>query len=36
MMTLAVTDSIKAYDFASIPTFVMMGMTAGGWPGSDV
>lgn len=29
MMTLAVTDSIKAYDFASIPTFVMMGMIVG-------
>ena len=37
MMTLAVTDSIKAYDFASIPTFVMMGMIVGkaGF-GSDV
>ena len=29
MMTLAVTDSIKSYDFASIPTFVMMGMIVG-------
>src|SRR3989304_4413070 len=29
MMTLAVTDSIKAYDFASIPTFVMMGLIVG-------
>jgi tripartite ATP-independent transporter DctM subunit len=37
MMTLAVTDSIKSYDFASIPTFVMMGMIVGkaGF-GSDV
>lgn len=37
MMTLAVTNSIKAYDFASIPTFVMMGMIVGkaGF-GSDV
>jgi tripartite ATP-independent transporter DctM subunit len=29
MMTLAVTDSIKSYDFASIPTFVMMGLIVG-------
>ena len=29
MMTLAVTDSIKTYDFASIPTFVMMGLIVG-------
>lgn len=29
MMTLAVTDSIKSYDFASIPTFVMMGFIVG-------
>ena len=29
MMTLAVTDSIKSYDFATIPTFVMMGMIVG-------
>ena len=29
MMTLAVTDSIKAYDYAAIPTFVMMGMIVG-------
>lgn len=37
MMTLSVTDSIKAYDYAAIPTFVMMGMIVGkaGF-GSDV
>ena len=29
MMTLAVTDSIKSYDFATIPTFVMMGLIVG-------
>lgn len=29
MMTLAVTDAIKHYDYASIPTFVMMGMIVG-------
>lgn len=29
MMTLAVTDSIRSYDFASIPTFVMMGLIVG-------
>ena len=29
LMTLAVTDSIKSYDFASIPTFVMMGLIVG-------
>jgi C4-dicarboxylate transporter, DctM subunit len=29
MMSLAVTDSIKSYDFASIPTFVMMGFIVG-------
>jgi C4-dicarboxylate transporter DctM subunit len=29
MMTLAVTDSIKSYDFASIPTFVLMGFIVG-------
>jgi tripartite ATP-independent transporter DctM subunit len=29
MMTLAVTDSIKSYDFASIPTFVIMGLIVG-------
>jgi C4-dicarboxylate transporter DctM subunit len=29
LMTLSVTDSIKSYDFASIPTFVMMGLIVG-------
>lgn len=29
MMTLAVNDSIRSYDFASIPTFVMMGLIVG-------
>ncbi|MCC6949235.1 MAG: TRAP transporter large permease [Bradyrhizobiaceae bacterium] len=29
MMTLAVNDSIKSYDFASIPTFVLMGFIVG-------
>jgi tripartite ATP-independent transporter DctM subunit len=29
MMTLAVTDAIKHVDYASIPTFVMMGMIVG-------
>ena len=29
MMTLAVTDTIRHYDYASIPTFVMMGLIVG-------
>ena len=29
MMTLAVTETIKHYDYASIPTFVMMGLIVG-------
>ena len=29
LMTLSVTDAIKHYDYASIPTFVMMGLIVG-------
>jgi tripartite ATP-independent transporter DctM subunit len=29
MLTLAVNDAIKSYDFASIPTFVLMGLIVG-------
>ena len=29
MMTLSVTETIRPYDYASIPTFVMMGMIVG-------
>ncbi len=29
MLALAVNDSIKSYDFASIPTFVLMGLIVG-------
>ena len=29
MMTLAVTSTIRHYDYASIPTFVMMGLIVG-------
>ena len=29
MMTLAVTETIRHYDYASIPTFVMMGLIVG-------